>query len=467
VRTRLLFPRREGGQVSLRRFDQLIGSIRKRMGALHDRRTGKNKKYTMEDIGLSAFAVFYTQCPSFLAAQKAMKENKGQSNAQTLFQIEHIPCDNHIRDTLDEVAPKEIYPLYDEIFESLRDQQVLTAFQTLGGTTPIALDGTWYFSSDNIHCDQCSTIEHTSGPITHYHSAITPVIVAPGQKHAIALRPEFIVPQDGHVKQDCEIAAAKRWMGKEAAHYLSNLNYNVTYLGDDLYSHQPFCRCVLLQRSHFIFTCLPESHTYLYQWIGLLETGRDMRTVSIRAKDDKNHWEEYTYRYANGVPLVEEEGALKVNWCEVTVTGKYRKNPYHNAFITDWKITDENVAGLVATGRCRWKIENENNNTLKTKGYHLEHNFGHGKKHLSSLLAAMNMLALLTHTFLSYCDESYRLIRAKLPTRKTFFDDVRALLRYMCFPSWETMMDFMMRGLEIGPYLSACGHAQAGAPKEA
>ena len=69
--------------------------------------------------------------------------------------------------------------------------------------------------------------------------------------------------------------------------------------------------------------------------------------------------------------------------------------------MTDCKITDENVAALVATGRARWKIENENNNTLKTKGYHLEHNFGHGKEHLSSLLAAMNMLALLSHTFLS------------------------------------------------------------------
>ena len=93
-----------------------------------------------------------------------------------------------------------------------------------------------------------------------------------------------------------------------------------------------------------------------------------------------------------------------------------------------------------------------NNNTLKTKGYHLEHNFGHGKKHLSSLLAAMNMLALLTHTFLAYCDEAYRLIRATLPTRQTFFDDIRALLRYHCFPSWVALMDFMLRGLEIGPY---------------
>ena len=64
----------------------------------------------------------------------------------------------------------------------------------------------------------------------------------------------------------------------------------------------------------------------------------------------------------------------------------------------------------------------------------------------------MNMLALLTHTFLSYCDEAYRLIRAKLPTRKIFFEHIRALMHYIDFESWAAMMDFMMRGLEIGPY---------------
>lgn len=138
----------------------------------------------------------------------------------------------------------------------------------------------------------------------------------------------------------------------------------------------------------------------------------------------------------------------------MTITGKHRKTAYHSAWITDWKIGDDKVAGLVATGRCRWKIENENNNTLKTKGYHLEHNFGHGKKHLSSLLAAMNMLALLTHTFLAYCDDASRPICAKLPTRKTFFEHIRALMHDINLDSWEALMDFMMRGLEIGPYAS-------------
>lgn len=446
--------------MSLRHFDDLIDSLRRRMAAFPDPRTGRNTKYTMEDIGLSAFSVFHTQCPSFLANQKAMQQNKGQSNARTLFQIRDIPTDNHIRDTLDAVPPGELFPVYDEIYEALHERGVLANFRGVGNTTPIALDGTWYYSSGKLHCDSCSRMEHSSGQMTYYHSAVTPVIVASNQKHAIALRPVFITPQDGHSKQDCEINASKRWLDQEAARYLPSLNHNVTFLGDDLYAHQPFCRRVMLQRCHFIFTCKPDSHTHLFQWVRQLETGRDLHTVTRRVIH-KGHPDVYTYRYAVGVPLAEGADALKVNWCEVTITGKAGKILYHNAFITDWAITDESVADIVATGRARWKIENENNNTLKTKGYHLEHNFGHGRKHLSSLLATMNMLALLVHTFLAFCDDSYSLIRAILPTRKTFFDDVRALLRYLCFPSWAAMLDFMMRGLEIGPYAPTPQDAKA------
>ena len=196
--------------------------------------------------------------------------------------------------------------------------------------------------------------------------------------------------------------------------------------------------------------CKPKSHTHLYKWVNLLEPGENLHTHKVRVKN-KGKWEYYTYRYANNVPLVEGKDALKVNWCEVTVRSK-GKQIHHNAFITDFKITDKNIAGIVAARRARWKIENENNNTLKTKGYHLAHNFGHGKEYLASLLAAMNILAFLFHSYLTFCDDSYRLIRAKLPTRQTFFEHVRTLPCYICLPSWAAMMDFMMRGLEIGPY---------------
>ena len=168
-----------------------------------------------------------------------------------------IPSDNHIRQTLDPVPPEELYPCYDEIFESLRHAGHLESWRTLQGKLLIALDGTWYYSSQKIHCPHCSWMEHKNGDKTYYHSAITPVIVAPGHEHAIPLRPEFITPQDGHTKQDCEIAAAKRWLEKNAAHYAP---LRAILLGDDLYAHQPFCRRVLLHGFHFIFVCKPDSH---------------------------------------------------------------------------------------------------------------------------------------------------------------------------------------------------------------
>ena len=77
----------------------------------------------------------------------------------------------------------------------------------------------------------------------------------------------------------------------------------------------------------------------------------------------------HTYRYANDVPLREGEDALWVNWCELTITkatdGTIR---YRNAFATKHPVDRTSVAAIVQAGRARWKIENENNNTLKTKG---------------------------------------------------------------------------------------------------
>ncbi len=295
----------------------------------------------------------------------------------------------------------------------------------------------------------CSCIEHADGKATHFHSAIIPVIVSPGHRQVVPLRPEFITPQDGEIKQDCEINAAKRWLAAHAQNYATG---NDTLLGDDLYAHQPFCRQVLLHGFHFLLTCKPTSHATLHQWVEGLEADRQWHPLKLRLKGKSNRWEHHLYRWANGVPLTDSDEALKVNWCELTITDAAGAVRYRNSFIIDWKISTDNVSGLVAAGTARWKIENESNNVLKTKGYHLEHNFGHGKKHLSSLLTTMNLLAFGLHTLLELADESYRLIRATLGPRRRFFQHLEALTSYWHFERWERLMDFMMRGLEIGPH---------------
>ena len=60
---------------------------------LPDRRTGKNLKYSMADIGMAAFSVFFMQSPSFLSHQRALAARRGRSNAETLFSLSAIPCD--------------------------------------------------------------------------------------------------------------------------------------------------------------------------------------------------------------------------------------------------------------------------------------------------------------------------------------------------------------------------------------
>ena len=209
---------------------------------------------------------------------------------------------------------------------------------------------------------------------------------------------------------------------------------------------------MLLHGFHFLFTCKPASHAHLSQWVEALAPGRDRHPSQLKVKGKGNRWEDPQSRWANGVPLTDSDAALKVNWCDVTVTDDAGKILYRNAFITDWQISAANVAGLVAAGRARWKIAHENNNVLKPRGYPLEHHFGHGKKHLASLLRTMNLLAFALHTLLELTDESYRLIRATVGARRKFFTPLEALTPSLYFETWERLMDFMMRGLEIGPY---------------
>ena len=99
--------------------------------------------------------------------------------------------------------------------------------------------------------------------------------------------------------------------------------------------------------------------------------------------------------------------------------------------------------------RTRWKSENENNNVLKNYGYHLEHNFGHGDQYLALVLVMLNLLAFLFHTVLELCDEQYRRVRLELAVRRTFFNDLQALTRYLYFDSWPALIDFMFTRLEL------------------
>ena len=236
-----------------------------------------------------------------------MQKQQGKNNATSLFGVHEIPCDNQIRNLLDPVPPETLFPLIVSIGDELYRNGFFDKFYSINNTLLIAMDGTDFFSSEKISCPSCSQSKQKNGKTLSRHIAVTPVLVAPGQKNVIPLAPAFVQPQDGHDKQDCELAASGRWLDQWGAYYAP---LGITYLGDDLYSHQPHCVRVLEHHSNFLFTCKPASHTHLSGWVEALEPGRALHTLTLRVKGKGNRWEHHEYRWANGVPLT--DGAIVV-----------------------------------------------------------------------------------------------------------------------------------------------------------
>ena len=144
------------------------------------------------------------------------------------------------------------------------------------------------------------------------------------------------------------------------------------------------------------------------------------------------------------VPLNGNKNTLWVNYVKYWLVNE-GKVTYHNSWITDFRVDRENVAELVRIGRCRWKIENETFNTLKNQGYHIEHNFGHGEKHLSINFFLLNLLAIFMHQIFELTNPLYQECRRAFGSRRNLWDHLRSSIHLLIFPDGETLLKRNLR----------------------
>jgi hypothetical protein len=431
------------------RFVSLVERLHQLFGTFPDCRRGTNQSKEFNDAAMGAFALFYTQSPSFLSYQKLMRDSEGMDNGQSMFGINELLSDNHIRNLMDEVPSQRIFPFFLQLYDDLKQSGYMDAFRSYNGNLLLGLDGTQYFSSKKICCESCCqrrVVNEKSQKvtITYHHSVVMAAFVHAGLGQVISLPPEFIIQQDGTTKQDCELNASRRWLSQFGERIAAD---GVTILGDDLYCHHDFCRQLLAYGFDFILSCKPTSHLTLYEYVRLLE---DQIVCKEHRYWTGRRWLVDKTRYLNGVPLRDSKDAQEVNWFEHnTVVEETGEVIFHNAWATNFMLNEDNIDQIVVDARARWKVENENNNVLKTKGYHLEHNFGHGKKYLSQVFLAFNILAFLIHTIQELVDAKYQRLYKAIGNRKTFFNDIKTLTRYMYFSSWESLIVFMLKGLKL------------------
>jgi hypothetical protein len=417
-------------------LDVLLDGVRRACAAFPDKRRGRDVTYTMADIGLSAFSLFFMQSESFLAYQRGLEEGRKTSNCRTLFGMTAIPTDNHIRAMLDPVDPSHLQPAFDDVLTTLRQHGGLAPFQRLGGRVLIALDGTEYFCSQKLGCPQCLTRMRSNGKVESYHAMLAATIVAPGHAMALPLMPEFIAPRDGAEKQDCERNAAKRWLATHAGRVK---DLRPIYLGDDLFACQPVAEAMVAAGGDILLTAKRSSHKALYDFMD--GAPLDERTVKEKLGAKRLT---YRYRWFSQAPLRDGRDAMPVDWVGLTITDAAGKITYDGAFVTSLPVTPDNVAEIVACARARWKIENESFNVLKSNGYHLEHNFGHGKHNLAMVFAAMNLLAFAIHTVCDGLERIWIDARTAKRARKRFFEHIRTITAYLVFPDWQTLMQTLV-----------------------
>jgi hypothetical protein len=187
-----------------------ITHLRESCALMDDKRSGDNCRYSIADIGMAAFSMFFMQHPSFLAFQRTLRENAGYDNTQTLFEMEKIPSDNHIRKMLDGVPPEHFEANFFFVVDELANSRAQVVRNVLDGHTLVALDGSEYYCSKKLFCPSCSKRKRSDGNDEYFHAFLGATIVQPKNQQVFCLPPEFIQPQDGAKKQDCELKAALR-----------------------------------------------------------------------------------------------------------------------------------------------------------------------------------------------------------------------------------------------------------------
>jgi hypothetical protein len=378
----------------------------------------------------------FFQDPSMNSFQERLQDIKQANNLKTMFNASTIPKSTQLRSVLDDIPPIEIEPLFADFLHPLQRGKQLEQFEFLDGMYLIPLDGTQYFSSKKISCDCCLEKKHKNEKTTYHHQVVAATIVCPGIKQVIPLAPEPIQNSDGNTKQDCEINAGKRIIYKIRS---VHPKLKIIIGGDGLYSNQPFIDELKQNRMSFILVAKPTDHKILYQWFSEFKQMGETQQLEFKDQNGRRHF----YEWVNNIPLNGTINADNVNYFEYTIF-KGDKKTYHNSWVTDISISRDNIIELVKGGRARWKIENEAFNTLKNHGYHLEHNFGHGEKYLSYNLLLFNFLAFFMHQIFELSDLFYQKCRNKFTSRREFWNQLRCTIRILVFPSFESLLKFII-----------------------
>ena len=433
----------------------LVDLCRSFFESVPDHRTASKKiQIPLVDYLMAAFGIFTLKYPSLLLYDKEMRQQplSGRANNfKSLFGIKKVPDDTTLRQTLDKVNPEQIKPVFKKIFNHLRENKKTDRFQFYKGSFLVALDGTGYFSSSKVHCENCCVKNHKDGKKTYYHQMMSAAIINPELKIVLPLAPEPIHKKDGNTKNDCELNASKRLLKQLRADF-PRTDFTITE--DGLSANYPHVQELMKHKFNFILMIKPGNHKSFFQRMedDLLTQPRNKHRVEVSRKNKKYRQD---YRYLNNIVLLEGHEDVVVNYFECVETDSKGKSKTFS-WITNFEVNHNNIEKLASGGRSRWKIENEVFNTLKNQGYAFEHNFGHGKMHLSTVFAFLMVLSFLVDQANELVSASFQEAKLVAGPKYNLWEKIRGIFEHFEVDSWETVYNLVSGKVKLRATLDTC-----------
>jgi hypothetical protein len=359
-----------------------------------------------------------------------------------------------MRTILDEVHPDHLRPVFTDLFRQVQRGKVLEDYVFLQGCYLVALDGVEYFRSQKVHCPQCLTCLHDNGTVSYAHQLLGAVIVHPDLPEVIPLAPEPIERQDGHAKNDCERNAARRWLRRFRR---DHPHLPVIITEDALSSNAPHVRDLQAARCHFLLGVKPGDHAHLFAHVA---QRREAGAVEVREEVDDATGTRRRYLFVRDVSLNQANQEVRVNFLSCVQTETPAEESAWS-WVTDLTLAVADFGLGVRGGRARWHIENETFNTLKNQGYHFEHNYGHGVKHLAVVMALLMMLAFLIDQVQQKCNPLFRAAWTKKGPKCALWEAVRQLFASFEVSSMGEIYEALAYGYERPRLKPLVGRAMA------
>ncbi len=394
-------------------FDALVSLARRRFEQLPEQRRAPT--FSLADVLMAGLALFSLKDPSLLAFCRRALDH----NLRSVFGLLAVPSDTQMRTILDEVHPDQFRPAFTDLFRQVQRGKVLEEYVFLEGCYLIALDGVEYFCSQNVHCAHCLSRQHHNGTVSYYHQMLGAVIVHPDLPEVIPLAPEPIQRQDGQSKNDCERNAARRWLKRFRQ---DHPHLPVIIIEDALSSNAPHIRDLQAARCHFILGVKPGDHAHLFEQV---YRRVEKNEVEVHDEVETGTGKRRHYLFVKDLSLNESNPEVRVNFLRCVATDAEAECDW--AWVTDLNLTAATFDKGGRGGRARWHIENETFNTLKNQGYHFEHNYGHGEKHLAVVMALLMMLAFAIDQVQQKSNALFRAAWAKKGPKCALWEAVRQL----------------------------------------